>query len=82
VAKGIVWTDLAKADVRSIDRETALRIMHGLARFAATEEGDVKRLQDTFPPEYRLRVGVYRITFRDYGEAFESSQSETPSRRL
>lgn len=57
MAKKITWTEQAKADLRGIDRETALRILRGLARFVLTEEGDVARLQDIQPPEYRLRVG-------------------------
>jgi mRNA-degrading endonuclease RelE of RelBE toxin-antitoxin system len=36
-----------------------------LAHFAATGEGDVKRLQDIEPPEFRLRVGDYRLRFYD-----------------
>lgn len=51
MAKKIAWTDQAKADLRAIDRPTALRILHGLARFLATEEGDIKRLQDIEPPQ-------------------------------
>jgi mRNA-degrading endonuclease RelE of RelBE toxin-antitoxin system len=67
----VAWTDQAKADLRAIDRPTALRILHGLARFLATEEGDIKRLQEIEPPELRLRVGAYRIRFRDHGDAIE-----------
>jgi acyl-CoA-binding protein len=63
VAKKIAWTDQAKADVRAIDQPTAMRILHGLARFTQTEEGDVKRLQDIEPPEFRSRIGAYRIRF-------------------
>jgi mRNA-degrading endonuclease RelE of RelBE toxin-antitoxin system len=71
VAKGIAWTDQAKADIRAIDRQIAMRLFHGLARFVATDEGDVKRLRDIDPPEYRLRVGDYRIRFYDHGESIE-----------
>ena len=58
--KNIAWKDQAKAQLRAIDQPTALRILHALAHFAATGEGDVKRLQDIEPPEFRLRVGDYR----------------------
>jgi mRNA-degrading endonuclease RelE of RelBE toxin-antitoxin system len=61
----------ARADVRAIDQQTAMRILHGLARFTQTEEGDVKRLQDIEPPEFRLRVGAYRIRFYDHGDSIE-----------
>ncbi len=71
MAKTIAWTDRAKADVRAIDQHTAIRVLHGLARFVATDEGDVKQLQDVDPPEYRLRVGDYRIRFYDHGDTLE-----------
>ena len=44
MARKIAWTDQAKANVRAIDQHTAMRILHGLARFIQTREGDVKRL--------------------------------------
>jgi mRNA interferase RelE/StbE len=69
VGKKISWTDQAKADLRAIDQATALRILHGIARYLATGEGDVKRLQDVEPPELRLRVGDYRIRFHDLGDS-------------
>jgi len=46
-------------------------ILHALARFTQTEEGDVKRLRDIEPPEFRLRVGAYRIRFYDRGDTME-----------
>lgn len=67
--KKIAWTDQAKADLRAIDQATALRILHGVARYLATGEGDVKRLQDVEPPEFRLRVGDYRVRFHDLGDS-------------
>ena len=69
--KRIVWTEPAKADVRRIDRETAMRILTALDRFARTGEGDVKRLQDIEPPEFRLRVGDYRLFFANINDALE-----------
>jgi mRNA-degrading endonuclease RelE of RelBE toxin-antitoxin system len=71
MAKKIAWTDQAKADARGIDRETAIDLLHRLARFLATEEGDVKRLTDIDPPEYRLRLGDYRLRFYDHGDWIE-----------
>ena len=71
MAKKIAWTDQAKADVRGIDRETAIDLLHRLARFLATEEGDVKRLTDIDPPEFRLRLGDYRLRFYDHGDWIE-----------
>jgi mRNA-degrading endonuclease RelE of RelBE toxin-antitoxin system len=57
--------------MRAIDQQTALRILHRLARFIATEEGDVKRLRDLDPPEFRLRAGGYRVRFFDRGDSIE-----------
>ena len=67
--KKIAWTDPAKADLRAIDQTTALRILHTVARYLASGEGDVKRLQDIEPPEMRLRVGDYRVRFYDHGDS-------------
>jgi mRNA-degrading endonuclease RelE of RelBE toxin-antitoxin system len=71
MAKKIAWTDQAKADVRGIDRETAIDLLHRLARFLVTEDGDVKRLTDIDPPEFRLRLGDYRVRFYDHGDWIE-----------
>ena len=49
MAKKIVWSDEARADVRAIDRATALWLLQGLARFALTESGDVKQLEGYDP---------------------------------
>jgi mRNA-degrading endonuclease RelE of RelBE toxin-antitoxin system len=69
VATKIAWTDQAKSDLRAIDQPNALRILHILARFLATGEGDVKRLQDVEPPEFRLRAGDYRLRFHDLSDS-------------
>jgi len=63
VLKKIEWTDQAKSDLRTIDKAIALRILHSVARFRSTNEGDVKLLQDSNPPELRLRIGDYRVRF-------------------
>ena len=67
MAKRVVFSDEARADVRAIDRETALRLLIALARFLATEAGDVKQLEGFDPPRYRLRVGDWRLIFRKRG---------------
>ncbi|MGB2670402.1 MAG: type II toxin-antitoxin system RelE/ParE family toxin [Candidatus Acidiferrum sp.] len=59
--KRIVWTALAKTDVRRLDKPTAMRILAALHRFADSGEGDVKALQGI--KELRLRVGDYRLIF-------------------
>ncbi|MHB8304003.1 MAG: type II toxin-antitoxin system RelE family toxin [Acidobacteriaceae bacterium] len=67
----IAWKDQAKAQLRAIDQPTALRILHAPAQFVATGEGDVNRLQDVEPPEFRLRVGDYRRRFHMAAEVLE-----------
>jgi mRNA interferase RelE/StbE len=69
--KNIVWKDRAKDELRAIEQGTALRILHALARAIITGEGDVKRLQGIEPPEFRLRVGDYRVRFRDFNDSIE-----------
>jgi mRNA interferase RelE/StbE len=59
----IVFREQAKSDLRSIDRVTAMHILQALDRLSASNEGDVKRLQDVEPPEFRLRVGDYRLRY-------------------
>jgi mRNA-degrading endonuclease RelE of RelBE toxin-antitoxin system len=56
------WSPQARADLRPIDRETAMQILRTLDRYLSTGMGDVKKLQ---PPrrEFRLRVGDYRVLF-------------------
>lgn len=71
MGRKIIWTDQAKVQLRAIDKATALRILHALARLLATGEGDIKRLQDINPPEFRLRIGDYRVRFHDLGDAIE-----------
>jgi len=68
VRRKIAWKEQARNDLRAIDRATALQILHGLDRFSATGEGDVKRLQNIEPPEFRLRIGNYRVRFFDFGD--------------
>jgi len=59
--KRIVWTEPAKADVRRLDKPTAMRTLAALHRFVESGEGDVKALQGR--EELRLRIGDYRLCF-------------------
>ena len=60
--KHIVWTESAQADVRALDKPTAMRILSALDRFAESGSGDVKALQGE-REELRLRIGDYRLFF-------------------
>ncbi len=61
-----VWSDAARADVRALDRATAMRVFDALSRYLASGEGDVKQLQGR-DNEFRLRAGDYRICFTPEG---------------
>ena len=63
----IRWSEEARADLRRIDRETALDILHCADRYLATRNGDVKKLK---PPQtgFRLRCGDYRLFFEHRNE--------------
>ncbi len=52
----------ASKDLRRIQKQDASRIADALERLAGDLFGDVKRLTN-FTPEYRLRVGQYRVLF-------------------
>jgi mRNA-degrading endonuclease RelE of RelBE toxin-antitoxin system len=63
----VLWSFEAQANLRSIDRETALAILHCIDRYLSTRNGDIKKLK---PPMagFRLRCGDYRIFFKQMGE--------------
>jgi len=58
----VSWSTEARADLRAIDRETAVQILHCVGRYLASRTGDVKKLK---PPHtgFRLRCGDYRVFF-------------------
>jgi mRNA interferase RelE/StbE len=68
MTKRVVFSVEARADLRAIDRETALRLLKGLARFLETDAGDIRQLEGFDPPQYRLRIGDLRYIFRKSGE--------------
>ena len=74
MAKRVVWTEQAKADVRTIAQPIALQILRTLARYAQTGEGNTKQLRGVEPPLIRLRAQDHRIFFRDKGDRIEISR--------
>lgn len=62
-------TKAARADLRRIGREQALKILLAITRFAKTGEGDVKQLKGSkdFPLDQALRNKVRQV--RVYDEA-------------
>jgi len=71
MAKQIVWTEQAKADVRAIEQPIALQILRTLGRYVRTGEGATKPLKDIHPPMIRLRAQQHRVFFRDHGGHLE-----------
>ena len=71
MGRKIAWTEGARCDLRAIEKATALRILHTIARYLVTGEADIKRLQGIEPPEFRLRCGDYRIRFYDFGDTLQ-----------
>ncbi len=63
----IVWSEPARADIRRLDRDTAMRIFIALHRFAENGEGDIRKLKGQ-SGELRLRVGDYRVRFSEERE--------------
>ncbi len=63
----IIWSEEARADLRHIDRQTALDILHCADRYLLSCSGDVKKLK---PPQtgFRLRCGDYRRFFEQRGD--------------
>lgn len=68
MAKRIVWTDPAKADVRGIAQPVAWKILKTLGRYVLTGEGNTKLLQGVEPPLIRLRAQKSSRLLADYGD--------------
>ena len=64
----IEWTETALDDMAGLDKGIARRVKQSVERFAETGAGNVKRLQGIDPPEFRLRVGDYRVRFQQYDD--------------
>ena len=64
-----------------LDKSTARRIKQSTERFAETGAGNVKRLQGIDPPEFRLRVGDYRVRFYLHDDTMHPACTQ-PSRGL
>jgi mRNA interferase RelE/StbE len=60
----IHWTEQSLEDMAALDQGMARRVKQSVERFATAGAGNVKRLQGIDPPEFRLRVGNYRVRFR------------------
>jgi mRNA-degrading endonuclease RelE of RelBE toxin-antitoxin system len=61
--KDLEWSESSLEDMAALDKGIARRIQRSVERFAARETGNVKCLQGIDPPEYRLRIGDWRVRF-------------------
>ena len=68
MALNIEWSEGARADVRRLDKPTALRIFDTLLRFARTGEGDIRQLKGSLAGKLRLRSGDYRVIVSQFGD--------------
>lgn len=57
------WSPRSRRDLKRLDRPDQGRVVDAMERFARTGAGDVVRLTDVTPPEYRLRAGSLRVRF-------------------
>ena len=64
--KEVEWTHAARKTLTRVDHTLAQRVVRSVLRFAESGHGDVKKLKGS--DEYRLRVGDWRVRFRDEGE--------------
>jgi hypothetical protein len=78
MAKRIVWTDQAKADIRSIEQPIALQILKTLGRYVLTGEGRTKQLVDVTPPMIRLRAQDHRIFLSRQGRLLQDRTRPRP----
>lgn len=58
----------ARKDLKNLSPVNALRIIEKIENLSDDLAGDIKRLTN-FTPEYRLRVGGYRVLFEIEGVA-------------
>jgi mRNA interferase RelE/StbE len=64
-----VWPESVRGELRSIDRESAMRILLALTRYGESGEGDIKALSGEWDGFFRLRVGEFRVIFEITPEA-------------
>jgi mRNA-degrading endonuclease RelE of RelBE toxin-antitoxin system len=56
------------AEIRAIDRQTAMQILTALHRYAENGEGQVKQLSGEFEGLLRLHAGNHRVLFDETAE--------------
>jgi len=79
----VIWSLEARADVRAIDRDSAMQVLYCIGRYLSNRAGDVKKLRPPFIG-FRLRCGDYRVFFairrtRTPSRLPESATAKTPT---
>jgi len=59
-----IWAPRALKELGRLDCGEQHRVWQAVEAFASESKGDVLRLQNIAPPEYRLRIGKWRVRFR------------------
>lgn len=59
----VTWHGPARRGLRRLDSSEQRRVVAAVDLFAETGQGDVVKLTDVRPPQYRLRVGPWRVRF-------------------
>ncbi len=59
----VEWKPRALKQAATLDRKQRERVFAAVERLATTGQGDVSKLTDVHPPEYRLRVGDWRVRY-------------------
>ena len=65
----VCWATQARAALRNIDRESAMRILSALTDYARSGTGDVAPLHGPLLGSFRLRVGPWRVCFKPLHDA-------------
>ncbi len=63
MTREVLWLPRARRDLKRLDAPVQRRVVEAVQHFAQIGEGDVVRLVGVRPPEYRLRVGDWRVRF-------------------
>jgi mRNA-degrading endonuclease RelE of RelBE toxin-antitoxin system len=68
MSQRVLWSTEARADIRAIERDIAMRLLRALSRLLKSGVGNVKQLEGFDPPLFRLRVGDWRLVYRRQGD--------------
>jgi mRNA-degrading endonuclease RelE of RelBE toxin-antitoxin system len=60
----VLWQAASLRDLSRLDPQIQERVIAAVERLAATGRGNVVQLAGMQPPEWRLRVGKWRVRFR------------------